>query len=231
MAKLTKRQKAIAEKVVAGKQYSFEEAAKLLAELSTIKFKESVDVAVNLGVDPRKSDQVVRGATVLPTGTGKSVRVAVFTQGPAAEAALAAGADKVGMDELAAEMKGGDLNYDVVIASPDAMRVVGQLGQILGPRGLMPNPKVGTVTPDVATAVKNAKAGQVRFRTDKNGIIHSSVGKVDFEPAKLQQNVEALLADLKRLKPSSSKGVYVKRVTLSTTMGPGLQIDLASLEA
>ncbi|HBO5614950.1 TPA: 50S ribosomal protein L1 [Pseudomonas aeruginosa] len=231
MAKLTKRQKAIAEKVVAGKQYGFEEAAKLLAELSTIKFKESVDVAVNLGVDPRKSDQVVRGATVLPNGTGKSVRVAVFTQGPAAEAALAAGADKVGMDELAAEMKGGDLNYDVVIASPDAMRVVGQLGQILGPRGLMPNPKVGTVTPDVATAVKNAKAGQVRFRTDKNGIIHSSVGKVDFEPAKLQQNVEALLADLKRLKPSSSKGVYVKRVTLSTTMGPGLQIDLASLEA
>ncbi len=231
MAKLTKRQKAIAEKVVAGKQYSFEEAAKLLAELSTIKFKESVDVAVNLGVDPRKSDQVVRGATVLPNGTGKSVRVAVFTQGPAAEAALAAGADKVGMDELAAEMKGGDLNYDVVIASPDAMRVVGQLGQILGPRGLMPNPKVGTVTPDVATAVKNAKAGQVRFRTDKNGIIHSSVGKVDFEPAKLQQNVEALLANLKRLKPSSSKGVYVKRVTLSTTMGPGLQIDLASLEA
>ncbi|HBP4587552.1 50S ribosomal protein L1 [Pseudomonas aeruginosa] len=231
MAKLTKRQKAIAEKVVAGKQYSFEEAAKLLAELSTIKFKESVDVAVNLGVDPRKSDQVVRGATVLPNGTGKSVRVAVFTQGPAAEAALAAGADKVGMDELAAEMKGGDLNYDVVIASPDAMRVVGQLGQILGPRGLMPNPKVGTVTPDVATAVKNAKAGQVRFRTDKNGIIHSSIGKVDFEPAKLQQNVEALLADLKRLKPSSSKGVYVKRVTLSTTMGPGLQIDLASLEA
>ncbi|HHW2799592.1 TPA: 50S ribosomal protein L1 [Pseudomonas aeruginosa] len=231
MAKLTKRQKAIAEKVVAGKQYSFEEAAKLLAELSTIKFKESVDVAVNLGVDPRKSDQVVRGATVLPNGTGKSVRVAVFTQGPAAEAALAAGAEKVGMDELAAEMKGGDLNYDVVIASPDAMRVVGQLGQILGPRGLMPNPKVGTVTPDVATAVKNAKAGQVRFRTDKNGIIHSSVGKVDFEPAKLQQNVEALLADLKRLKPSSSKGVYVKRVTLSTTMGPGLQIDLASLEA
>ncbi|HCF2650739.1 TPA: 50S ribosomal protein L1 [Pseudomonas aeruginosa] len=231
MAKLTKRQKAIAEKVFAGKQYSFEEAAKLLAELSTIKFKESVDVAVNLGVDPRKSDQVVRGATVLPNGTGKSVRVAVFTQGPAAEAALAAGADKVGMDELAAEMKGGDLNYDVVIASPDAMRVVGQLGQILGPRGLMPNPKVGTVTPDVATAVKNAKAGQVRFRTDKNGIIHSSVGKVDFEPAKLQQNVEALLADLKRLKPSSSKGVYVKRVTLSTTMGPGLQIDLASLEA
>lgn len=231
MAKLTKRQKAIAEKVQAGKQYGFEDAAQLLAELSTIKFKESVDIAINLGVDPRKSDQVVRGATVLPNGTGKSVRVAVFTQGPAAEAALAAGADRVGMDDLAAEMKGGDLNYDVVIASPDAMRVVGQLGQVLGPRGLMPNPKVGTVTPDVATAVKNAKAGQVRFRTDKNGIIHASVGKVDFEPAKLKQNVEALLVDLKRLKPSSSKGVYVKRVTLSTTMGPGLQIDQASLDA
>ncbi|MBG6289013.1 MULTISPECIES: 50S ribosomal protein L1 [Pseudomonas] len=230
MAKLTKRQKAIAEKVEAGKQYGFEDAAKLLAELSTIKFKESVDIAINLGVDPRKSDQVVRGATVLPNGTGKSVRVAVFTQGPGVEAALAAGADKVGMDELAAEMKAGDLNYDVVIASPDAMRVVGQLGQVLGPRGLMPNPKVGTVTPDVATAVKNAKAGQVRFRTDKNGIIHASVGKIDFEPVKLKQNVEALLSDLKRLKPSSSKGVYVQRVTLSTTMGPGLQIDQASLE-
>ena len=230
MAKLTKRQKAIAEKVEAGKQYGFEDAAKLLAELSTIKFKESVDIAINLGVDPRKSDQVVRGATVLPNGTGKSVRVAVFTQGPGVEAALAAGADKVGMDELAAEMKAGDLNYDVVIASPDAMRVVGQLGQVLGPRGLMPNPKVGTVTPDVATAVKNAKAGQVRFRTDKNGIIHASVGKIDFEPVKLKQNVEELLSDLKRLKPSSSKGVYVQRVTLSTTMGPGLQIDQASLE-
>ena len=231
MAKLTKRQKAIAEKVVAGKQYAFVEAAALLAELSTIKFKESVDIAFNLGVDPRKSDQVVRGATVLPNGTGKTVRVAVFTQGPGVEAALAAGADKVGMDDLAAEMKAGDLNYDVVIASPDAMRVVGQLGQVLGPRGLMPNLKVGTVTPDVATAVKNAKAGQVRFRTDKNGIVHASVGKVDFEPTKLKENVEALLADLKRLKPSTSKGVYVKRITLSTTMGPGLQIDQASLEA
>ena len=231
MAKLTKRQKAIAEKVVAGKQYAFVEAAALLAELSTIKFKESVDIAFNLGVDPRKSDQVVRGATVLPNGTGKTVRVAVFTQGPGVEAALAAGADKVGMDDLAAEMKAGDLNYDVVIASPDAMRVVGQLGQVLGPRGLMPNPKVGTVTPDVATAVKNAKAGQVRFRTDKNGIVLASVGKVDFEPTKLKENVEALLADLKRLKPSTSKGVYVKRITLSTTMGPGLQIDQASLEA
>ena len=231
MAKLTKRQKAIAEKVQAGKLYGFEEAAALLAELPSSKFKESVDIAINLGVDPRKSDQVVRGATVLPNGTGKSVRVAVFAQGPAAEAALAAGAERVGMDDLAAEMKGGDLSYDVVIASPDAMRVVGQLGQVLGPRGLMPNPKVGTVTPDVASAVKNAKAGQVRFRTDKNGIIHASVGKIDFEPLKLKQNVEALLADLKRLKPSTSKGVYVKRITLSSTMGPGLQIDQASLEA
>ena len=231
MAKLTKRQKAIAAKVVAGKSYSFEEAAVLLAELSAVKFTESFDVAVNLGVDPRKSDQVVRGATVLPNGTGKTVRVAVFTQGPGAEAALAAGADKVGMDELAAEMKAGDLNYDVVIASPDAMRVVGQLGQILGPRGLMPNPKVGTVTADVATAVKNAKAGQVRYRTDKNGIIHTSIGKVGFEASKLKENVEALIADLKRLKPSTSKGIYVKRVSISTTMGPGLVIDQASLDA
>ncbi|MBA1245114.1 MULTISPECIES: 50S ribosomal protein L1 [Pseudomonas] len=231
MAKQTKRQKAIASKIEAGKAYSFEEAANLLAELSTVKFSESFDVAVNLGVDPRKSDQVVRSATVLPHGTGKTVRVAVFTQGPAAEAALAAGADRVGMDDLAAEMKGGDLNYDVVIASPDAMRVVGQLGQVLGPRGLMPNPKVGTVTPDVATAVKNAKAGQVRYRTDKNGIIHTSVGKVGFEAVKLKENVEALIADLKRIKPASSKGIYVKRVTLSTTMGPGLVIDQSSLSA
>ena len=229
MAKLTKRQKAIAEKVVAGKQYNFEEAATLLASLPAAKFVESYDIAVNLGVDPRKSDQVVRSATVLPHGTGKTVRVAVFTQGPAAEAALAAGADRVGMDDLAAEMKAGDLNYDVVIASPDAMRVVGQLGQVLGPRGLMPNPKVGTVSPDVATAVKNAKAGQVRYRTDKNGIIHTSVGKVGFEAGKLKENVEALIADLKRIKPASSKGIYVKRVTLSTTMGPGLVIDQSSL--
>ena len=231
MAKLTKRQKAIAGKIEAGKSYNFVDAAALLAELSTVKFSESFDVAVNLGVDPRKSDQVVRSATVLPHGTGKTVRVAVFTQGPAAEAALAAGADRVGMDDLAAEMKGGDLNYDVVIASPDAMRVVGQLGQILGPRGLMPNPKVGTVTPDVATAVKNAKAGQVRYRTDKNGIIRTSVGKVGFDAVKLKENVEALIADLKRIKPASSKGIYVKRVTLSTTMGPGLVIDQGSLDA
>ena len=231
MAKLTKRQKAIAGKIEAGKAYNIVDAAALLAELSTVKFSESFDVAVNLGVDPRKSDQVVRSATVLPHGTGKTVRVAVFTQGPAAEAALAAGADRVGMDDLAAEMKGGDLNYDVVIASPDAMRVVGQLGQILGPRGLMPNPKVGTVTPDVATAVKNAKAGQVRYRTDKNGIIHTSVGKMGFDAVKLKENVEALIADLKRIKPASSKGIYVKRVTLSTTMGPGLVIDQGSLDA
>ena len=231
MAKLTKRQKAIASKIEAGKSYNFVDAASLLAELSTVKFSESFDVAVNLGVDPRKSDQVVRSATVLPHGTGKTVRVAVFTQGPAAEAALAAGADRVGMDDLAAEMKGGDLNYDVVIASPDAMRVVGQLGQILGPRGLMPNPKVGTVTPDVANAVKNAKAGQVRYRTDKNGIIHTSVGKIGFDAVKLKENVEALIADLKRIKPASSKGIYVKRVTLSTTMGPGLVIDQSSLDA
>lgn len=230
MAKLTKRQKAIAGKIEAGKAYNFVDAAALLTELSTVKFNESVDVAVNLGVDPRKSDQVVRSATVLPHGTGKTVRVAVFTQGPAAEAALAAGADRVGMDELAAEMKGGDLNYGVVIASPDAMRVVGQLGQVLGPRGLMPNPKVGTVTPDVASAVKNAKAGQVRYRTDKNGIIHTSVGKVGFDAVKLKENVEALIADLKRIKPASSKGIYVKRVTLSTTMGPGLVIDQSSLD-
>ena len=229
MAKLTKRQKAFAEKVQANKAYTFEEAAAVLAEVSNVKFVESFDVAVNLGVDPRKSDQVVRGATLLPNGTGKTVRVAVFTQGANAEAALAAGADKVGMDDLAAEMKAGDLNYDVVIASPDAMRVVGQLGQVLGPRGLMPNPKVGTVAADVATAVKNAKAGQVRYRTDKNGIIHCSVGKVGFDATKLKENVEALLADLKKAKPSTSKGVYLKRVTLSTTMGPGVQIDQASL--
>ena len=229
MAKLSKRQKAIAEKVQANKAYTFEEAAAVLADVSNVKFVESFDVAVNLGVDPRKSDQVVRGATLLPNGTGKTVRVAVFTQGANAEAALAAGADKVGMDDLAAEMKAGDLSYDVVIASPDAMRVVGQLGQVLGPRGLMPNPKVGTVAADVATAVKNAKAGQVRYRTDKNGIIHCSEGKVGFDATALKENVEALLADLKKAKPSTSKGVYIKRVTLSTTMGPGVQIDQASL--
>ncbi len=230
MAKLTKRAKAIAEKVTLGKHYAIEEAISLLSELSAVKFKESIEVAVNLGVDPRKSDQVVRGASVLPNGTGKDVRVAVFAQGENAEKALAAGADVVGFDDLAAAIKGGDLNFDVVIASPDAMRVVGQLGTILGPRGLMPNPKVGTVTPDVATAVRNAKAGQVRFRTDKNGIVHGAVGKVDFEPVAIKQNIEALVAELKRLKPSSAKGIYFKKITVSSTMGPGLQIDPSSLE-
>ena len=229
MAKLSKRAKVIREKVDPNKTYSLEEAVSLLSELSTVKFKESLDVAINLGVDPRKSDQVVRGATVMPNGTGKDVRVAVFTQGANADAAKEAGADIVGMEELAEQVKKGQMDFDVVIASPDAMRVVGQLGQILGPRGLMPNPKVGTVTPDVATAVKNAKAGQVRFRTDKNGIIHTTLGKVDFDAASVQGNLEALVADLKKLKPSSSKGVYCKKITLSTTMGPGLTIDHSAL--
>lgn len=229
MAKMTKRAKMIAEKVVAEKVYPFVEAANVLKEVSSVKFKESIEISVNLGVDPRKSDQVVRGSTVLPAGTGKDVRVAVFTQGANAEAAKEAGADIVGMDDLADQVKAGEMNFDVVIASPDAMRVVGQLGQILGPRGLMPNPKVGTVTPNVAEAVKNAKAGQVRFRTDKNGIIHAGIGKIDFEAGSLQENAEALLAELKKLKPSSSKGVYMKKVTLSSTMGPGLTIDMSSL--
>ncbi|WP_426417949.1 50S ribosomal protein L1 [Aestuariirhabdus sp. LZHN29] len=230
MAKLTKRAKAINEKVDGLKQYPLEDAVALLSELSTVKFTESLDVSVNLGVDPRKSDQVVRGATVLPAGTGKEVRVAVFTQGANADAAKEAGADVVGMDDLAEQVKAGNLDFDVVIASPDAMRVVGMLGQILGPRGLMPNPKVGTVTPDVATAVRNAKAGQVRYRTDKNGIIHAGIGKVGFDAAAIKQNLDALLVDLKRTKPASAKGVYVKKVTLSTTMGPGLVIDQSSLE-
>ncbi len=230
MAKLTKRKKAFAEKVEAGKAYPIDEAVSLLGELASTKFKESVDVAINLGVDPRKSDQVVRGATVLPNGTGKQVRVAVFTQGDKADEATAAGADVVGMDELAASMKGGDLNYDVVIASPDAMRVVGQLGQVLGPRGLMPNPRLGTVTPDVAEAVKNAKAGQVRYRTDKNGIVHGGVGQVGFDAQAIKENLEALLVDLKKGKPSSAKGTFVKKVVLSTTMGAGIQIDQSSLE-
>ncbi|GKW49446.1 50S ribosomal protein L1 [Halomonas pacifica] len=229
MAKLSKRAQLINEKVDSTKVYSLEEAVALLSELSTVKFKESLDVAINLGVDPRKSDQVVRGATVMPNGTGKDVRVAVFTQGANADAAKEAGADIVGMDDLAEQVKKGQLDFDVVIASPDAMRVVGQLGQILGPRGLMPNPKVGTVTPDVATAVKNAKAGQVRFRTDKNGIIHTTLGKVDFDAAAIKGNLEALVADLKKLKPSTSKGVYFKKMTLSTTMGPGITVDHAAL--
>jgi len=229
MAKLTKRQKAIAEKVQPGQTFAFADAAALLQELSTVKFTESVDVAVNLGIDARKSDQVVRGATVLPNGTGKDVRVAVFTGGANADAAKEAGADIVGMEDLAEQVKAGQMDFDVVIASPDAMRVVGQLGQILGPRGLMPNPKVGTVTPNVAEAVKSAKAGQIRYRVDKNGIIHAPVGRVGFEPAKLQENVEALLSDLRKAKPASAKGVYVKKITLSSTMGPGLIIDQASL--
>jgi len=229
MAKLTKRAKTIQEKVEPGKLYPIEEALDLLRELSAVKFKESVDVSVNLGVDPRKSDQVVRGSTVLPNGTGKSVRVAVFTQGANADAAKEAGADIIGMEDLAEEVKKGNMDFDVVIASPDAMRVVGTLGQILGPRGLMPNPKVGTVAQDVATAVKNAKAGQVRYRTDKAGIIHCPIGKVDFDSAKLKENLEALLADLNKAKPSSAKGIYMKKVSVSTTMGPGLQVDQASL--
>lgn len=229
MAKTTKRAKMIQEKVAPGKQYAVEDALGLLQEVSTVKFKEAVDVSVNLGVDPRKSDQAVRGSTVLPNGTGKTVRVAVFTQGANADAAKEAGADIVGMDDLAEEIKKGNMDFDVVIASPDAMRVVGTLGQILGPRGLMPNPKVGTVSPDVAGAVKNAKAGQVRYRTDKGGIIHCTIGRVDFEVNALKENLEALLADLNKAKPSSAKGIYMKKITVSTTMGPGLQLDQASL--
>jgi large subunit ribosomal protein L1 len=231
MAKLTKRQKLIREKVQPGKQYPIADALALLKELSTVKFSESIDVAVNLGVDARKSDQVVRGATTLPHGTGSVVRVAVFTQGANVEKAKAAGADLVGMDDLAEQVKAGNMPFDVVIATPDAMRVVGQLGQILGPRGLMPNPKTGTVTPDVETAVRNAKAGQVRFRADKNGIVHGAIGKVAFEQNAIKENLEALLSDLKRAKPATSKGIYLKKITLSSTMGPGLVIDQGSLEA
>lgn len=226
---LTKKRKAIAEKVVPGKVYSFIEAVELLKSLPAAKFIESVDVAVNLGIDSRKSDQTVRGSTVLPNGTGKTVRVAVFTQGANAAAAKAAGADIVGMEDLAESIKAGNMDFDVVIASPDAMGVVGRLGQVLGPRGLMPNPKVGTVTPDVATAVKNAKGGQVRYRADKNGIIHCSIGKISFEAGALQGNLEALLVDLKKAKPSNAKGVYMKKATLSTTMGAGVTIDLSSV--
>lgn len=229
MAKLTKKAKNIRAKIDKSKQYVIGDAVALLKELATAKFAESIDVSVKLGVDPRKSDQNVRGATVLPNGTGKTVRVAVFAQGANADAAKAAGADIVGMDDLGDLVKKGEMNFDVVIASPDAMRVVGQLGQILGPRGLMPNPKVGTVTPDVATAVKNAKSGQVRYRTDKGGIIHCTIGKIGFEPDAIQQNLEALLADLRKAKPTAAKGVYMKKITLSTTMGPGLTVDQASL--
>jgi large subunit ribosomal protein L1 len=229
MAKLTKRQRAINAKVDTTKHYSIEEAVSLLKELSTVKFPETFDVSINLGIDPRKSDQSVRGATTLPHGNGKDVRVAVFTQGANAEAAKAAGAEFVGMDDLAAEIKAGKMDFDVVIASPDAMRVVGQLGQVLGPRGLMPNPKTGTVTPDVVTAVKNAKAGQVRFRAEKGGIIHGGIGKISFDVVAIKENLEALIVDLKRAKPSTSKGVFLQKVALSTTMGPGLLIDQSSL--
>lgn len=229
MAKPSKRIRAIRERIESGRLYGAEEAFALLKELSQVKFTENIDVAVNLGVDPRKSDQVVRGSTVLPNGIGKQVRVAVFTQGANVEAATAAGADRVGMEDLADEIKAGNLGFDVVIASPDAMRVVGQLGKILGPRGLMPNPKVGTVTPNVADAVTNAKAGQVRYRTDKAGIIHCPLGKVDFDPPALRENLEALLTNLMKAKPSTAKGVYMRRVTVSSTMGPGFQVDHAAL--
>jgi large subunit ribosomal protein L1 len=229
MAKQTKRQAEISARIERGKLYPAEEAFGLLKDISRVKFIENVDVAVNLGVDPRKSDQVVRGSTVLPHGIGKSVRVAVFAQGANADAATAAGADRVGFEDLAEDVKAGKLDFDVVIASPDAMRIVGQLGKILGPRGLMPNPKVGTVTADVAEAVRNAKAGQVRYRTDKAGIIHCPLGKVDFEPVKLRENLEALLTNLMKAKPSTSKGIYMRKVTVSTTMGPGLVVDQLSM--
>lgn len=229
MAKLSKRRKAILEKIEHGKQYPLDEALSLLKEVTGAKFAESVDVAVNLGVDPRKSDQVVRGATLLPNGTGKSVRVAVFAQGDKADAATAAGADIVGFEDLAETIKGGKLDFDVVIATPDAMRLVGQLGRVLGPRGLMPNPKTGTVTPDVETAVTNAKAGQVSFRTDKAGIIHCNIGKSSFDAPQLQENLGALLADLHKAKPSTAKGIYIRKVTVSTTMGPGLNVDQSTL--
>ena len=231
MASLSKRRKAAREKVDPEKVYEINEALSLVKELATAKFPESVDVSVNLGVDARKSDQVVRGSTVLPNGTGKTVRVAVFAQGENADKAKAAGADIVGFEDLAETVKGGEMNFDVVIATPDAMRVVGQLGQILGPRGLMPNPKVGTVTADVEGAVKNAKAGQVRYRTDKAGIIHCAIGRADFEVSALKENLEALLADLRKAKPASSKGSYFRKLTVSSTMGPGVSVDRGSVEA
>ena len=229
MAKLSKKQKVMAEKIEPDKSYAIEEAVSLITEFASTKFSESFDVSINLGIDPRKSDQVVRGSTTLPSGTGKTVKVAVFAQGENAEKAEAAGADVVGFDDLAETIQAGNLDFDVVIATPDAMRVVGKLGTILGPRGLMPNPKVGTVTPDVETAVKNAKAGQVRFRTDKNGIVHGGIGKIGFDGAAVKSNLEALLVDLKKAKPASAKGIYIKKVVLSSTMGPGLQIDQSSL--
>jgi large subunit ribosomal protein L1 len=229
MAKLSKRARLIREKVDVLKEYDITEAISLLKELATANFRESVDVAVNLGIDARKSDQNVRGATVLPNGTGRDVRVAVFTQGANADKAKEAGADIVGMEDLAEQVKAGNMDFDVVIATPDAMRVVGQLGQILGPRGLMPNPKVGTVTPDVVTAVNNAKAGQIRYRNDKNGIIHTTIGKADFEDAKLKENLESLLEALKKAKPANAKGQYIKKISVSTTMGAGVAVNQASL--
>lgn len=229
MTKLSKRAKVFAEKVDVDKAYAIDDAFALVKELATAKFAESIDVSVNLGIDAKKSDQVVRGSTIMPNGTGKTVRVAVFAQGANAEAATAAGADVVGFDDLAESIKGGDLDFDVVIASPDAMRVVGALGQILGPRGLMPNPKVGTVTPDVATAVKNAKSGQVRYRADKGGIIHASIGKADFDVAALKGNLDALIADLNKAKPAAAKGIYLQKIAVSSTMGPGVSVDVSSL--
>ena len=230
MAKLTKRQQALQGKIDRNRNYAVAEALKLAKDVATAKFDESIDVAVNLGIDPRKSDQLVRGSVVLPAGTGKTVRVAVFAQGEKAAAARAAGADIVGFDDLAAEIKAGNLNFDRVIATPDAMRVVGQLGQILGPRGLMPNPKVGTVTMDVATAVRNAKAGQVQYRTDKGGIVHCTIGRASFEVARLEENLKALIDALSKAKPASSKGQYLKKVAVSSTMGLGVRVDLASLQ-
>jgi large subunit ribosomal protein L1 len=229
MPKLSKKRKLMIEKVESDKSYSIEEAVSLISEFASGKFTESLDVSINLGVDPRKSDQVVRGSTILPAGTGKDVKVAVFAQGENAGKATAAGADIVGFEDLAESIQGGNLDFDVVIATPDAMRVVGKLGTVLGPRGLMPNPKVGTVTTDVETAVKNAKSGQVRFRTDKNGIVHGGIGKVGFDGSAVKSNLEALLSDLRKAKPASAKGVFIKKVVLSSTMGPGLQIDQSSL--
>ena len=229
MAKVSKRRKAIAEKVQPGKHYALTEAFDLVKQCASAKFKECVDVAIRLGIDARKSEQAVRGATVLPHGTGREVRVAVFAQGDNASIAQKAGADIVGLEDLAEDIKKGNLNFDVVIATPDTMRVVGQLGQVLGPRGLMPNPKVGTVTTDVATAVKNAKQGQVRYRTDKNGIIHCTIGKADFDATALQENLEVLLADLKKAKPSVAKGTYIKKLVISSTMGPGVAVDRSTV--
>lgn len=231
MSAKSKRMQAIREKIDRERLYAPEEAFGLLKELGSAKFPESVDVSVNLGVDPRKSDQAVRGATVLPNGTGKDVRVAVFASGDKAEEAAAAGADVVGMDDLADKVKAGEMDFEVVVAAPDAMRVVGQLGRILGPRGMMPNPKTGTVTPDVGEAVRNAKGGQVTYRTDKAGIVHCSIGKLSFEPNALRENLDALVGALNRAKPSSAKGVYLKKVTVSSTMGPGIAIDKAALDA